>query len=293
MIWLVLVSAGVSCSVTWVVRRAASHWQVFDRKTAPHRTPLLGGVAIYLTTVALVSFMLPVLVQGYLLPKHVFGILVAGSILMLGGILDDLKNLPPKIQLIFPILACLVIVVSGIGIAYISNPFGGVWPLDQWQWTVWQKQGVPYQLTLWADVFTIGWLMVSMYTTKLLDGLDGLVAGIGTIGATIIGLLSLTAVVSQPETAIVAFIFAGACLGFLVWNVSPAKIYLGEGGALLVGFILGILAIMSGSKVATALLILGLPMLDVLAVIIRRVFIEHKSPFTGDLFHLHYQLRDS
>ncbi|EKD79227.1 MAG: glycosyl transferase family protein, partial [uncultured bacterium] len=96
----------------------------------------------------------------------------------------------------------------------------------------------------------------------------------------------------QPETAIVAFIFAGACLGFLVWNVSPAKIYLGEGGALLVGFMLGILAIMSGSKVATALLILGLPMLDVLAVIIRRVFIEHKSPFTGDLFHLHYQLQD-
>ena len=100
MIWLVLVSAGVSCSVTWVVRRAASHWQVFDRKTAPHRTPLLGGVAIYLTTVALVSFMLPVLVQGYLLPKHVFGILVAGSILMLGGILDDLKNLGMELTIL-------------------------------------------------------------------------------------------------------------------------------------------------------------------------------------------------
>ncbi|EKD79262.1 MAG: hypothetical protein ACD_41C00125G0009 [uncultured bacterium] len=211
---------------------------------------------------------------------------------MIGGLIDDLKNLSPKRQLIFPVLACLIIVASGIGIEYISNPFGGVWSLDQYQWTIWQKQGVPYQLTLWADLFTVGWLMVSMYTTKLLDGLDGLVAGIGTIGATIIGLLSLTAVVMQPETAVVAFIFAGACFGFLLWNFSPAKIYLGEGGALLVGFMLGILAIMSGSKIATALLILGLPMLDLLAVVLRRVFIEHKSPFTGDLFHLHYQLRD-
>ncbi|HBY73219.1 MAG TPA: hypothetical protein DEG44_00820 [Candidatus Kerfeldbacteria bacterium] len=292
MIWLALVSASLAYGATWVVRRAAQHWQVFDRKTAPRRTPLLGGVAIYLTTLALVSFMLPVLVQGYLLPKHIFGLFIAGGVLMIGGLIDDLKNLSPKRQLIFPVLACLIIVASGIGIEYISNPFGGVWSLDQYQWTIWQKQGVPYQLTLWADLFTVGWLMVSMYTTKLLDGLDGLVAGIGTIGATIIGLLSLTAVVMQPETAVVAFIFAGACFGFLLWNFSPAKIYLGEGGALLVGFMLGILAIMSGSKIATALLILGLPMLDLLAVVLRRVFIEHKSPFTGDLFHLHYQLRD-
>ena len=88
-----------------------------------------------------------------------------------------------------------------------------------------------------------------------------------------------------------AFIFAGACAGFLVWNFFPAKIYLGESGALLIGFTLGVLAILSGSKIATALLILGLPMLDVVAVAVRRVFVERKSPFAGDLLHLHFQLR--
>lgn len=291
MILLALVSVALSFGATWVVRRYALAWKVVDHKSGK-QIPLLGGVAIYLTVAAVTLFMLPMLVDGYLLPKHLFGILIAGAILLIGGVWDDLKNLPPRRQLIFPIVACLMIVASGIGIDYISNPFGGIVQLNQYHWVLWQYRDMPYQLTLWADVFTIGWLMVSMYTTKLLDGLDGLVAGIGGIGATIIGLLSLSAIVAQPETAVVAFIFAGACFGFLLWNFSPAKIYLGEGGALLVGFMLGVLAILSGSKIATALLILGLPMLDLLAVVVRRVLIERKSPFTGDLFHLHYQLRD-
>lgn len=292
MIWLAVVSAVLSFGMTWVIRRVARQWQIFDRKTAHRHMPLLGGVAIYCTVTALVLFMFPVLVQGYLLPKHLVGIIVASGVLMIGGILDDIKNLPPKVQLLFPIIAAVIVVASGIGIEYISNPFGGVWSLDQPQWRVFTYHGTPYHLTLWADVFTIGWLMVSMYTTKLLDGLDGLVAGIGTIGGVIIGLLSVTVLVQQPETAVVSFIFAGACFGFLLWNFSPAKIYLGESGALLVGFMLGVLAILSGSKIATALLILGLPMLDLLAVVMRRLIVEKKSPFTGDFFHLHYQLRD-
>lgn len=291
MILLALVSAVLSFGATWVVRRYALAWKVVDHKSGKS-IPLLGGIGLYVTTLALVSFMLPVLIQGYLLPKHLLGILLASSVLLIGGIWDDVKNLPPRRQLIFPIVACLVIVASGIGIDYISNPFGGILPLNQWDWTVAEYQGTPYHITLWADLFTIVWLMISTYTTKLLDGLDGLVAGIGGIGATIVGLLSLSAIVAQPETAVVAFIFAGACLGFLVWNFSPAKIYLGEGGALLVGFMLGVLAILSGSKIATALLILGLPMLDLLAVVIRRLIVEKKSPFTGDFFHLHYQLRN-
>lgn len=291
MIWLALVSAILSYGTTWVVRRYALTWQVVDHKSGK-QIPLLGGVAVYLTVAAVTLFMLPVLVDGYLLPKHLFGILLAGAVLFIGGVWDDLKNVSPAKQIIFPIIACLLIVASGIGIDHISNPFGGILLLDQWQWTIGQYRGTPYHFTLWADLFTIAWLMTSTYTTKLLDGLDGLVAGIGTLGATIIGLLSITVVVAQPETAVIAFIVAGACFGFLLWNFSPAKIYLGEGGALFIGFMLGVLAILSGSKIATALLILGLPMLDLLAVIIRRAIIEHKSPFVGDLFHLHYQLRD-
>ena len=132
--------------------------------------------------------------------------------------------------------------------------------------------------------------MGMMFTTKLLDGLDGLTSGIATIGAFIIFVLSLTDKTFQPDVALLAVVFAGACAGFLFLNAYPAKIFLGEGGSLWVGFMLGMLAIISGGKVATALLIMGIPILDVIWVIIRRLFFEHKSIGRGDSKHLHFRL---
>ena len=210
---------------------------------------------------------------------------------MLGGVWDDKVSLSPNRQFIFPLLASVIVVAAGIGISYITNPFSGVIDLVQWQWTVLQWQDVPYHLTLWADVFTVVWLLGTTYTTKLLDGVDGLVAGVLCIGGVIIFFLSISAQVAQPETGTLALIIAGAAFGFLLWNFSPAKIYLGEGGSLLAGFMLGVLAILSGGKIATALLILGLPIIDLLWVIIRRWFIEKRSPFLADTSHLHFQLR--
>lgn len=102
----------------------------------------------------------------------------------------------------------------------------------------------------------------------------------------------MTFEVGQPETALLALIFAGAGAGFLIFNFHPAKIFLGEGGSVLVGFILGVLAIISGAKVATALLIMGIPILDVVWVLIRRLFFEKKSPVLGDKKHLHFRLLD-
>jgi UDP-GlcNAc:undecaprenyl-phosphate GlcNAc-1-phosphate transferase len=298
MFGLLVGSVILSAVFAAIVRRLALRWQVVDRpEVAPNRklqtqsVPLLGGLAIWLTVVVATSVLLPYLTTGYLLPKHLIGLWLAGTVLMIGGVWDDVKNLSPKVQLLFPVAACIVVVACGIGVDYISNPLGGVIPLDNWQVIVWTRNGLPYQFTVVADLFTIGWLMLSMYTTKLLDGLDGLVSGVGMIGGVIIGLLCLTAGVMQPETAMLAFVFAGACAGFLLWNFAPARLYLGEGGALWIGFMLGALAIISGSKIATALLILGLPILDVLAVIVRRVFVERKSPFSGDLLHLHFQLQ--
>lgn len=298
MVALLAVSAMLAAVVSALVQRLALRFGIVDRpELAPQRkrigqtVPLLGGLAIWFTIVVVTSLLFPNLTQGYLLPKHLFGLWLAGGVLMLGGWWDDRKNLAPLVQLIFPVVACLLVVTSGIGIDYISNPWGGVVELEQTHWTLFYAGGLPYQVTLWADLFTIVWLMLSMYTTKLLDGVDGLVSGIGMIGGIIIGLLSLSATVVQPETASIAFVFAGACAGFLVWNFAPARLYLGEGGALFVGFMLGVLAILSGSKIATALLILGLPLLDLLAVILRRVVIERKSPWRGDLLHLHFQLQ--
>jgi UDP-GlcNAc:undecaprenyl-phosphate GlcNAc-1-phosphate transferase len=211
---------------------------------------------------------------------------------MIGGYLDDRYHLKPSRQICFPISAAVIVVAAGIGISYITNPFGGTIVLDQWALTLFSLNGLPYKLVLFADIFTLVWLLATTYTTKILDGLDGLVSGITVIGGSIICILSLTKEVAQPETAVLAAILAGAALGFLVWNWHPAKIFLGEGGSTWTGFMLGTLAIIAGGKIATALLILGIPALDILWAIGRRVF-ARKSAFVSDRGHLHFRLLDA
>jgi UDP-GlcNAc:undecaprenyl-phosphate/decaprenyl-phosphate GlcNAc-1-phosphate transferase len=294
----------LSLLLTMVVRRLALRWQIVDRPEAsPERkiqkapVPLLGGVAIFLAMVMVVSyytFFTHRVLGGYLLPKYLVGMLIAGLLLMIGGWLDDRRSLTPGKQIVWPLAASLVIIASGIGISYITNPFGGTINLDAVRVQLFTWGGLPYHFVLFADLFAFIWLMGMMYTTKFLDGLDGLVGGITTIGAFVLFFLSLTKDVAQPETALLSIIFAGACTGFLVFNFHPAKIFLGEGGSLFTGFMLGTLSIISGAKIATALLIMGIPILDVVWVIIRRLFFEKKSPFkTADKKHLHFRLLDS
>lgn len=229
-----------------------------------------------------------------MLPKYLIGLFIAGGLIMVGGYLDDKHNLKPSRQIVWPILACLAVIASGVGIAYITNPFGGVLNLDRISIKIFTINNIPYYFTLFADLFAFVWLMGMTYTTKFLDGLDGLVAGITTIGSLVLFFLSLDKVVAQPETALLAIILAGAMAGFLFFNFHPAKIFLGEGGSLFAGFMLGVLSIISGAKIATALLIMGIPILDVLWVIIRRTFFEKKSPFgTADKKHFHFRLLDA
>jgi len=135
--------------------------------------------------------------------------------------------------------------------------------------------------------------MGMMYTTKFLDGLDGLVSGVAVIGSIILFLVSLFWDVPLSGTSILCLILGGSSLGFLIWNFHPAKIFLGEGGSTFLGFMLGVLAIISGAKIATALLVMGLPILDVIWVIVRRIFREKKSPFLADKKHLHFRLLDA
>ncbi len=300
-IWYLSIFLGatlVAYISTWLMMKVAIRFGFVDEAaSAPHRKqqskamPLLGGVAIFITITIFLLWLAPNLTQGYLLPKHLWGIILAAAVLMIGGIIDDRWSLTPYVQILFPLLAIAIVISSGIGIEYISNPFGDVWGLDQWRWDVFFINDIPYQFIIWADVFTILWLLGTMYTTKLLDGLDGLVPGITVIGGIIIFFLSHSQDVAQPETATLALVVAAAALGFLIWNFIPAKIYLGEGGSLLSGFLLGVLAILSGGKIATALLILGLPIIDLIWVIIRRSLIEKRSPFSGDALHLHFQLQ--
>lgn len=221
--------------------------------------------------------------------RYVIGLSAAAIILLVGGLLDDRYRLPAGQQIWWTIAAALVVVLSGIGVEVISNPFGGTIHLDQWSFAVGS-----WHVSVLAALFAMLWIIGLTYTTKILDGLDGLVTGFGTIGAMIVFLLTLRPEVDQPSVALIALSLAGACAGFLLFNWHPAKIFLGESGSLYIGFLLGALSIISGSKIATALLIMGLPILDLAWVIIQRRFFRNLSPFlTADRLHLHYRLRDA
>lgn len=275
----------ISLFLTPLVSRLMKRWRIVDEPRAEERKihrkkiPLGGGLAIF------ASFFLVALSVGGKMgisveAGYLWALFLGGLILMLGGLLDDKYNLSAGKQLIAPVAAALVIIAFGIGPEAITSPFGGVFDFSRFAWGDW----------LWlADLLLFIWLMVMMFTTKLLDGLDGLTAGIVCIGALMIAFLSLQAKWYQPDLALLAFIFSGAVLGFLAWNWHPAKIFLGEGGSLFLGFMLGCLAVISGGKIATTLLVMGVPMLDMARVIIRRLQ-KGRPIYLGDSEHLHFRL---
>lgn len=275
-----ILTAVISTGLTYFVRLLAHKYKIVDlptgeRKIHTKAMPLMGGLAIFLTFFMVLFLKRAIILSTNLEPHHYIGFFVGGLCLMLGGILDDKYNLKPGQQLIFPFLAVLSVVAGGVGIEKITNPLGGF-----------------IYLGWWSAVLIGIWLFGMMYTTKLLDGLDGLVTGISSIGAFIIFLFTLTTKYYQPDIAMVSLILAASAFGFLLWNFHPAKIFLGEGGSLFLGYALGVLSIISGGKIAIALLIMGIPILDVLWTIIRRLA-KGKNPFkAADRGHLHHRLFD-
>lgn len=258
-----------------------------QRKIHKKPIPLGGGWVIFISFfISLGIAVTSTHIFGYdIAKKQLVGLFIGSLILMIGGMLDDKFNLKAKHQIIFPVIAALTIIIFGIGPHQFTNPAGGILDLSNFKITI---NGLGNWFVI-ADTIVFLWLMGMMFTTKFLDGLDGLVTGIVAIGAIVIYFLSRQPQWYQPEVALTAIIFAGACLGFLVWNWHPAKIFLGQGGSLVTGYILGVLAIISGGKVATTLLVMGIPAIDVLRVIIHRIK-NKKSIFEGDSEHLHYKL---
>lgn len=282
----------VSFLATLVVARLAHMRQIVDepdmgRHLHARPTPMLGGLAIY-ASFLLVTFVMGIL-GGFLLNgniplKLLIGIWVGGAILMVGGFLDDRYHLSAKLSIIFPVFASLVVVFSGVHAVSVHNPFtGNIIVLDQIRLI-----GIP----LLSGLIVFVWTMIMTYTTKLLDGMDGLVSGISGIAALVLFGLSLSSQVLQPQTAMLAISLAGAMLGFLILNFYPAKIFLGESGSTFAGFMLAVLAIVSGGKMATTLLVMGIPLLDMLWVILQRLR-RGQSPFIGDRKHLHYKLQEA
>lgn len=268
----------------------AHKFNILDQPLLPRKIhtkpiPLLGGAGIYLSflIIVLILWQTDQLLDPRMSLSLIVSFLVASFVLIINGILDDKFNLPPQLSIIGPILAILIVMIGGLKIGYITNPFGGVLYLETIFGSYKALAG------LFSAVITFLWLLGITYTTKLLDGIDGLTSSIGLIASLIIFLVSLSWDVVGSTTSLLALSLAGAIGGFLILNWYPAKIFLGEGGSTFIGFSLGVLAIISGSKIATALLVMGFPLLDIFWVIARRI--KNGQPiWAGDNQHLHFRL---
>lgn len=246
------------------------------RKIHRSSVPLAGGVGIALTIgFCIFAF---ALVDSYLgqtlRTSQLIGFAVGICILLIGGIVDDIRPLPPYIQVLFPVLAAIAVISGGTGIIHITKP-GSIqaYTLESWQ----------------TNIVTFIWLLVVTYATKILDGLDGLVTGLVTIGSGIVAALALSTQYFQPMISVLSAAIGGAFFGFLPKNIYPAKQFLGESGSTIAGFSLGVLAILSGAKVAVALAVLAIPIADIGIVMIGRI-LRKESPFKGDDTHLHFRL---
>jgi len=262
-----------------------------DRKLHKNSTPLLGGLAVFASFLItlIVAWLVGWLNDGIIKSAQILALVAGGSILIIGGFLDDKYKLKPWQSFLFPVVAVIVAVVLGIVVKYITNPFiAGTGPYGR---ALFYFDWLNLNFISLGVLFSFCWLLGMIYTTKFLDGLDGLVSGIGAIGALILFVVSLFWDVPLSGTSVLCLILAGALLGFLRYNFYPAQIFLGEGGATFIGFMLGALAIISGGKIATALLIMGIPILDVVFVILRRIF-SGQPIYQGDRQHLHFRLLD-
>ena len=260
--------------LTPVAIRLANQFNIVDmpnhRKVHIKPTPRMGGLAIYaafvLGTLALMVY-----------TREVAALLIAATIVMTTGLIDDVKSISPKFKLLGQVLASLVLVRAGFYVGFITNPFdGGIISLGFW--------GIP---------LTILWLTGISNTINLIDGLDGLSSGVSAIAAIATAIVCVSQGALLP--AALAGVLAAAALGFLPWNFNPAKTFMGDCGSLLLGFLLGALALMGLSKGATIisifipLIILGIPVFDTTFAIIRRMFLR-KPIFEADKMHLHHSL---
>jgi len=293
----IIISFFSSIFFTLLIIKVAKYYEVYDfpkggRKIHRVKTPLLGGLAIFFSFFFTIFLFRENVLMGSLNLSHWVGVFFGSLVLILGGTLDDKFNLSPRKQIIFPIIAILIVLLGGVEIEKITNPFGGFFYFNTLNIELFSIGAKTFYFTVLSDIFIFIWLLGMIYTTKLLDGLDGLVTGVTGIGAFVIFLFTISSMYYQPDIGFASLVLAFSCLGFLVFNWHPAKIFLGESGSLFLGFILGILAIISGGKIAIALLVMGIPILDVLWTIARRL-LARKNPFKfSDRKHLHFRLYD-
>lgn len=236
-------------------------------------TPRLGGLPIFFAFWGAVGISLIYPRTDPHESLRLLGLFVGSILLFILGAYDDHRELKSTPQLIVQVIAAAIVVASGVLIDEIPNPFGGALHLEMW----------------FAILFTLFWLAGMINTINWLDGIDGLASGVAVIAGLVMFVHTFR--LQQHSIALLALALIGTVAGFLIFNFYPARIFMGSAGANVLGFALGVLAIIGGAKVATVLLVLWIPILDVAWQIYNRLR-TGKSPFAADRGHLHHRLLD-
>lgn len=250
-------------------------WKERQEKRHIHKKGVLrlGGIAMVL------SFIMTILLnKDLVLTPEIVGMMIGSVALMIVGFWDDIKEIFWKIQLFFQLVIAIFVFILGLRIYYVTNPMsGGIIDLSM-------GMGVVFSVIL-----VIFWILLLINSINWLDGIDGLSGGVSLIACVTIFFLSLKPEVYQPPVAIISAILAGVILGFLVFNFNPSKVLAGTSGSMFLGFSLAVLSIIAGTKIATALLVMAIPIIDLGWVIGDRIK-KGRSIFRPDRNHLHYKL---
>lgn len=245
--------------------------------------PRAGGLGIYWAILILALVILSP-------TKQILGILGGATVIVIIGLLDDKFDLSPYFRLFTNFLAAILVVGAGVGIPFITNPLGGIIHLDTLRLTF-NFWGL-HSIIVWADLLALFWIIWCMNMVNWSKGVDGQMPGFVGISAIILGILAWRFTLEDPNQQVVtilAFITAGAFFGFLPFNFYPQKIMPGYSGGSLGGYMLAVISILSGAKLATAILVLGIPMMDAIYSLFRRLA-AGKSPVWADRGHLHHRL---
>jgi UDP-GlcNAc:undecaprenyl-phosphate GlcNAc-1-phosphate transferase len=286
-----LLLAGIlSFVLTPLVRALANRLNMVDhpdeRRVNTSPMPRGGGLAVAVACLAAtVAFLIVNGETGSTIrppasigTTELIALLGGGVLAAFIGALDDTFQLRARYQLAGQVAIAVGAILLGATPDQISSPFGSI-----------DTGGIV------GAGFALLWILGMVNSMNFIDGLDGLSSGIGLIAALTLGLISLTTVVGngdgQPFVAVLCFALVGALAGFLRWNFFPATVFVGTSGVLFVGYTLAILSILGTAKVAVAMLVLGVPIIDTFWIIVRRVA-ARKSPFTPDRGHIHHRLLD-
>ncbi len=248
-----------------------------NRRVHKKPIPLIGGLAIFY------GFVVSVICFATI-DRETLGILIGSLIIVTVGVIDDMSDMKAIVKLLCQIVAAALVVYAGVRIEHFANPFYG-WFGPQY-----------LVMNYWVSVaVTIIWIVGVCNAVNLIDGLDGLAVGISSIAS--MSLVALTLLSNNLNVAILTAAVAGAGFGFLPYNFNPAKIFMGDTGALFLGFILACISVEGFLKLsaiisfAVPILILGLPIFDTIFAIFRRL-LTGRSPMSPDRGHLHHRLLD-